>query len=193
MATLIMLNIGAMAASLVPLAFIKKPTDPMKQTSISIGVGNGGSVPHVAIWGEDGAQISQFKGAANGHTHKGETWQTVVGDYQNGMRPANPTYVSVVIHENDAICVAAISVSGNGQQWIWIADMASFCGAQWMESDYTFQGSNSPMRCAWIDAYHTNNIIAKRMSMHIQDFTGDPGCCGNVRRTQIDCARIAEG
>ncbi|KAF2468327.1 uncharacterized protein BDR25DRAFT_203090, partial [Lindgomyces ingoldianus] len=136
---------------------------------------SGGSIPHVAIWGEDGARISQYKGSANGHICKGETWQTVVDNYQNGMRPANPSYISVVMQENDAICVAAISVSGNGQQWTWTGDMAYTCGAQWMESDYTFQGSNVPIRCAWLDADHTNGVIANGMSMHIQDFTADPG------------------
>jgi hypothetical protein len=44
-----------------------------------------------------------------------------------------------------------------------------------MESKYTFEQSNVPMRCAWIDHDHTNNIIAKGISMHIRDFTADPG------------------
>ncbi|KAF1975770.1 hypothetical protein BU23DRAFT_588384 [Bimuria novae-zelandiae CBS 107.79] len=129
----------------------------MKQTSTAIGVGSGGSVPHVAVWGEDGALISQFRGEADGHICKGETWQTVVDNYQNGMKPANPSYISVVMQKNDAICVAMISVSGNGQ------------------TDYTFEGSNLPIRCAWLDADHTNGIIAKGMSLHIRDFTADSG------------------
>jgi hypothetical protein len=184
MAANVLLNTGAIAASLLPLAFLQKPTDPMKQTSIAIGVGSGGSVPHVAIWGKDGARITQFKGDANGHICKGETWQTIVDNYQNGKTPANPTYVSVVMQENDAICVAAISVSGNGQQWTWTGDMAYTCGAQWMESDYTFQGSNVPIRCAWLDADHTNGIIAKGMSMHIRDFAPDVGLVAQYSENQ---------
>jgi hypothetical protein len=175
MAANVILNSGAIVASLIPLAFIVKPTDPSKQTSIAIGVGSGGSVPHVAIWDEDGNRITQYKGEANGHICKGDTFQTTVDNYQNGMKPADPTYVSVVMKEIDAICVAVVSVSGNGQQWTWTGDMAYTCGAQWMESDYTFQGSNVPIRCAWLDADYTNGAIANGMTMHIRDFTADAG------------------
>lgn len=59
MAFNVILNTGFIVGGLLPLAFVKKPTDPMKQTSIAIGVGSGGSVPHVAVWGEDGARITQ--------------------------------------------------------------------------------------------------------------------------------------
>lgn len=175
MAANVILNIGGIAAGVLPLAFTQKPKDPMKQTSVSIGVGSGGSVPHIAIWGEDGARISQYKGDENGHICTGETWQTTVDNYQNGMSPANPTYVSVVMQEDDAICVAVISLSGNGQQWTWTGDMAYTCKAQWMESSYTLPGSNTPLRCAWLDADHTHDIIAKGLSLHIRDFTADPG------------------
>lgn len=58
----LILNTGIIALQSIPLAFIKKPTSPEKQTSIAIGVGSGGSIPHVALWGEDGGRISQFKG-----------------------------------------------------------------------------------------------------------------------------------
>lgn len=95
----------------------------------------------------------------------GETWQSTKDNNQNGMKPANPTYVSIVMQENDAICVASVVVSGNGQQWTWTGDMAYTCGAQWMESSYTFGGSNVPMRCAWLDHDHSNNIVAKGLSM----------------------------
>lgn len=175
MSVSVILNTGAIAAGLVPLAFIQKPQNPMTQTLVAIGVGSGGSVPHVAIWDDDGNRITQFKGDANGHICKGETWQTTLDNEQNGMRPANPTYVSIVMQENDAICVAAVVVSGNGNQWTWTGDMAYTCGAQWFESQYIFQGSNVPIRCAWIDADHTNNIVAKGINMHIRDFTADQG------------------
>ena len=175
MAANVILNGGAIAAAFVPLAFIQKPPDPNRQTSVAIGVGSGGSVPHVAFWDEGGGRISQYKGDANGHICKGETFQTTVDNYQNGKQPASPDYISVVMQENDAICLAAVSVSGNGQQWTWTGDMAYTCRAQWSESSYVFQGSNVPIRCAWLDADHTNGIIAKGMSLHIRDFTADRG------------------
>jgi hypothetical protein len=101
--------------------------------------------------------------------------QQTVDNYQNGLKPADPSYVSVVMQENDAICVAAISVSGDSQQWTWTGDMAYTCRAQWMESEYIFEGSNRPIRCAWLDADHSSDIIAKGLSLHMRDFTGDPG------------------
>jgi hypothetical protein len=98
-----------------------------------------------------------------------------VDNYQNGLKPENPTYASVIMQESDAICVAVISISGNGQQWTWTGDMAMTCGAQWMESEYTFQGSNRPIKCAWLDSDHSDDLIAKGMSLHIRDFTADQG------------------
>jgi hypothetical protein len=115
MALNVILNTGGIAAGLVPLAFIHKPTDPAKQTSIAIGVGSGGSVPHVAVWGEDGGRIIQFTGDANGHICTGEIWQSTADNKQNDMRPANPTYLSIVMQEDDVICMASVVASGNGQ------------------------------------------------------------------------------
>jgi hypothetical protein len=80
MSTNLILNVGVIALQAVPLAFIKKPTSPEKQTSIAIGVGSGGSVPHIAFWGEDGGRISQYKG----------TWTIVENEYMQTSKPARP-------------------------------------------------------------------------------------------------------
>ena len=61
MSVSVILNTGAIAAGLVPLAFIQKPQNPMTQTLVAIGVGSGGSVPHVAIWDDDGNRITHSK------------------------------------------------------------------------------------------------------------------------------------
>ncbi len=44
-----------------------------------------------------------------------------------------------------------------------------------MESSYTFEGSNDPRRCVWIDHAYKNGIIANSLSLHMRDFTADPG------------------
>jgi hypothetical protein len=136
------LNAGVLAAEILPLVFINKPTDPAKQTSVAIGVGSGGSVPHVAVWDDNGSRITQFKGDAGGHICKDDTWQVTLDNKQNDMQPASPSYISIVMHETDAICIASVVLSGNNRQWTWTGDMAYTCNAQWMYSEYV---SKDPM------------------------------------------------
>ncbi|KAF2203634.1 hypothetical protein GQ43DRAFT_364459, partial [Delitschia confertaspora ATCC 74209] len=90
------------------------------------------------------------------------------------MKPAQPAYISLVMNEVDAICLAAVIVSGNSAQWTWTGDMGFTCGAQWYNSQVAIGGSNVPLRCVWLDKNHTKGIVAKGLSLHIRDFTGDP-------------------
>jgi hypothetical protein len=53
--------------------------------------------------------------------------------------------------------------------------MGYTCGAHWYESTYSFCGSNAPIPCVWLDKDHTNGIAGKGLSLHICDFTRDPG------------------
>ncbi len=114
MAVNVIINLGFLATSFVPLTFIYKPADPSKQTNIAIGVGNGGSVPHVAIWDDDGHRVGQYGGNANGHICSKDTMQITIDNKENGMKPANLAYASIVMQENDAICLATIVISGDG-------------------------------------------------------------------------------
>lgn len=155
-----------------------KPADPDKQTTIGLVVGHapnaGGSVPHVAVWDRNGNRIGQYKGDANGHIDDSNTKTIVINNDQNGGKQAQPEYISVVMQETDAICLSAIIASGDSAQWTWTGDMGYTCGAQWYPSDFTIGTSNNAPRCVWLDSDHTNGIIAKGLSLHIRDFSGDP-------------------
>lgn len=176
------INVGSLVATILPLAFLNgKQPDPNKQTQISLGVGGGpntgGSMPHVAVWDEHGQRVTQFHGDKNGHIgdRAGDTLGFSQNNDQNGGQPAKPTYLSVVMNENDGICLAAVVASGDGAQWTWTGDMGYTCGAQWYNSKYTMGVSNQPIRCVWLDANHDNGIIAKGLSFHIRDFSGEAG------------------
>ncbi|KAL2008388.1 hypothetical protein VTN00DRAFT_8370 [Thermoascus crustaceus] len=155
-----------------------KPADPDKQTTIGLVVGHGpnagGSVPHVAVWDRNGNRIGQYKGDENGHIDDSNTKTIVINNDQNGGKQAQPEYISVVMQETDAICLSAIIASGDSAQWTWTGDMGYTCGAQWYHSDFTIGSSNNAPRCVWLDSDHTNGIIAKGLSLHIRDFSGDP-------------------
>lgn len=185
------INVGILVAALVPLAFLsQKQPDPSKQTQISLGIGDnayaGGSMPHVAVWDANGQRITQYKGNANRHVgdESGTTISLSLNNNQNGGKPAKPEYVSVVMQENDGICLAAVVASSQGVQWIWTGDIGYTCGAQWYPSKYTFGGSNQPIRCVWLDANHDKDIVAKGVSLHIRDFSGEAGLLAQYKEDE---------
>ncbi|OAK93380.1 hypothetical protein IQ06DRAFT_236474 [Phaeosphaeriaceae sp. SRC1lsM3a] len=165
-------------------------SDPAKQTQITLGVGDNanadGSIPHLAVWDENGGRVSQYKGDENGHIGHGtdRTMEFTLGHYQNGQTPAKPEYVSVVMHESDGICLALVLVATKGYQWSWTGDVGYTCGAQWYPSKFTIQGSNQPVRCVWLDANHNNGIIAKGLTLHMPDFSGEPGILAQYKEDQ---------
>jgi hypothetical protein len=176
------ISVGTLIATILPLAFLNtKQPDPTKQTQIALGIGDnpnaGGSMPHIAVWDKQGRRITQYKGNKNGHVgdSAGTTIAFSLDNYQNGKQPAKPEYISIVMHENDGICLAAVVASGEGVQWAWTGDIGYTCGAQWYPSKYTMGNSNQPIRCVWLDANHDNGVIAKGLSLHIRDFSGESG------------------
>ncbi|KAF1936612.1 hypothetical protein EJ02DRAFT_459395 [Clathrospora elynae] len=187
------INVATLIATILPLAFLEKPHDPAKQVQISLGVGDdanaGGSMPHVAVWDGNGIRVSQYKGDANGHIDEKSTIGLTLDNNQNGGKPADPEYISIVMQENDAICLALVVATSNGKQWTWTGDIGYTCGAQWYNSKYTFGGSNQPIRCVWLDKDHTNGIIAQGMSLHIRDFSGESGL---LRQYNEDQGRLCE-
>lgn len=163
------------AFSVAPL--LKQAPDPDKQTSVTIVTGDagnaGGSIPHIAIWDRDGNRIGQYKGDRNGHIDGSTSKSFTIEPYQHGGKQAQPEYISIVMQENDAICISAVIATGNGAQWTWTGDMGYTCDAQWYNSQFPVGNTNNPPRCVWIDADHTNRCVAKGLSMHIRDFSGD--------------------
>ncbi|KAF1961656.1 hypothetical protein CC80DRAFT_391733, partial [Byssothecium circinans] len=49
-------------------------------------------------------------------------------------------------------------------------DMGEKCGAEWCESNFAFGNSNVPPRCVWLDADHTDGIVASATSVHMTEF-----------------------
>ena len=185
----VILNTGMLVTGIISLAEILKPApDPDKQTSIAIVTGDannaGGSIPHIAVWDRDGKRIGQYTGDANGHIDEKGTKSITIDNYQNGHKGAQPEYISIVMQETDAICLSAVMVSGDSAQWSWTGDMGYTCGAQWYESKFTVGASNSPPRCVWLDSDHTNGIVAKGLSMHIRDFSGDQALVDQYKADQ---------
>ncbi|WEW57827.1 hypothetical protein PRK78_003294 [Emydomyces testavorans] len=165
-----------------------KGPNPDKQTTVVLAVGNapnaGGSVPHVALWDKYGNRIGQFKGDEDGHIDDSTIKTITINNDQNGGKPAQPEYISVVMHEKDAICLSAVIASGNGADWTWTGDLGYTCDAQWYPSQFPIGNSNNPPRCVWLDADHTHGIIAKGLSLHIRDFTGDPDLVEQYKQDQ---------
>jgi hypothetical protein len=185
------LNVGILVGTFLPFAVMKGGNaDPAKQTQITLGVGDNayaeGSIPHMAVWDEDGRRVTQFKGDKNGHIGHGTDRSMVFtqSHYQNGQNPAKPEYVSVVMNESDGICLALVLVATKGYQWSWTGDIGFTCGAQWYPSKFTIEGSNQPIRCVWLDANHNNGIIAKGLTLHMPDFNGEVGILTQYKEDQ---------
>ncbi|KAL9125056.1 MAG: hypothetical protein Q9217_005683 [Psora testacea] len=139
-----------------PLARVKR--DQKESTRVQVGIGAGlgkagGSVPHEALWDENGIRIGQCKADAKGHLKAGIT-NDITGEHkQNGYEEATPHYLQLTALEGDAVCVAMVAVSGNGVNWGW----------------------KSTPSCIWIDADHTKDIRAQGFSLHMLDFAATEG------------------
>ena len=149
----------------------------------------GGNVPHIALWDIDGNPIDQYKGNVKDHIGSHGTKTLTIKPTKNGGKQAQPEYVSIVMQENDGICLSAVIAMGDSAQWTWLGDMGYTCGAQWYNSQFAVGNSNDPSRCVWLDADHTNGIVAKGLSMHIRDFSGDPDL---VKQYTEDQARLCQ-
>ncbi|KAL4934987.1 hypothetical protein BDV06DRAFT_217752 [Aspergillus oleicola] len=167
---------------------LHKGVDPDKLISVSVNIGAapnaGGSIHHLAVFDEYGGRIGQYSGDANRHIDDNETKTFTINPTQNGGKQARPDYLLMVTQESDALCVSAIVAGGGSQQRIWTGDMAYTCGAQWYHSKKSFGNSNAPVRRAWLDADHSNGILAKGLSLHMQSFATDSGLLKQYRKNQ---------
>lgn len=85
---------------------------------------------------------------------------------------------------NDGICLAAVTVTGSTKQVTWTGDIGYTCGAQWYQSTVSLGESNKQLRCVWLDANHDNGIIAKALTLHILDFSGDEAILEQYQENQ---------
>jgi hypothetical protein len=183
------INTGVLIGTFWQLGeMLKGHADPDKQITISLVTGMapnaGGSIPHIAVWDREGNRVGQYKGDANGHIDDASTKTITISPTQNGGHMARPEYVLIVMQETDAICLSGIIAMGNSAQWTWTGDLGYTCGAQWYPSKESLGTSNVPVKCVWMDKDHTNGIIAKGLSLHMPDFSGDEGLVNQYKQDQ---------
>jgi hypothetical protein len=184
------INAAGIVAVLLPLATIEKPKDPAKQTIVTLGVGSGGngegSIPLIDVFDKHGGRVSQYGGSENGHIggDSGSTLSFTLDHYQNGNKAADVEYVSIIMSQSDGICLAAVVLSTGASQWTWTGDIGYTCGAQWYASKYKIGNSNVGIRCAWLDADHGADIIAQGLSLHMTDFSGEPGLLAQYKEDE---------
>lgn len=183
------INTGVLALAGLQLGVtLKDAPNPDKQVSVTLVTGDasdaGGNVPHIAVWDKHGSRIGQYKGDRKDNIVKEFSKSITINPDQHGGTIAQPEYISIVMQENDGICLSAVIAMGAGAQWTWTGDMGFTCGAQWYNSQVAVGSSNNPPRCVWIDADHSYGIVAKGLSMHIRDFTGESALVDQYKSDQ---------
>ncbi|CCF43021.1 hypothetical protein CH063_12843 [Colletotrichum higginsianum] len=133
----------------------------------------GGKIPHIALWDDYGNRIGQFRPGKNqkmGAGSKGDKkGRIVVKHNQNGNRGADPSYIMLSNHDEDAICISSITVSNGGATSTFYGDTGRICGQSWYYSDRELGETNFKTSCVWLDGDHTGGINAKAMSFHLND------------------------
>ena len=185
----LLINAGAGIASVaIPLGQLSQQPGP-EATTVQIGIGGapnaGGSVPHVALWGEDGGRIGQYHGDANGHIDAETVKVITIDNEQNGKKAKQAEYLMLAMNESDAICISMIMVSGDGAEWTWVGDMGKTCGADWYPSNFKIGDSTQTPACVWISQNNKGGKIrAQGLSLHMPDFAGDDGKAGEYQNNQ---------
>lgn len=153
-------------------------------TNVRIGIGKtnkegntGGSVPHIALWDDDGRRIGQYKGDRNGHLDIGS--EINFGIQHSQTQPpfsnAQATYLMLSMMENDAICVAYVSLTWpDGVNYMFFGDVGFQCGIPWYHSDLIVDASGYKPRCIWFDKDRSNGLPFRGMGIHITDFFATP-------------------
>jgi hypothetical protein len=186
MASALIAGAAGLAITIIDIAsFLQSlggPADPLKQTEVTIVVGNapnsGGSIPDIYAKGPFGFHLAHKSDESfynDGHLNGGQAKKFTMDNAPGidlKVQTHQPQYVSVVMTQGDAICVSAIIANGNGATYTWTGDLGQKCGAEWYESDFTFGNSNVPPKCVWLDSDHSNGIVASAVSLHMTDFTG---------------------
>ncbi|KXH40762.1 hypothetical protein CSIM01_08490 [Colletotrichum simmondsii] len=120
--------------------------------------GAGGKIPHIALWDDFGKRIAQWHPGKNQKMASGADGdrhgQIVVKHNQNGGKGADPFYIMLSNHDDDAICISTITT----------------CGQSWYYSDRTLGETRFTTPCVWLDGDHTDGLNAKAMSFHLNDF-----------------------
>ncbi|RDL42246.1 Uncharacterized protein BP5553_02225 [Venustampulla echinocandica] len=149
---------------------------PKESTSVQIIVGSGdsttgGTVPHVALWDDDGSRIGQYSPGAKDTIGEGDV-KTIIVEHSQTVpkyKQADPYYVMLSNQENNAICIAAITVANQKISGTFYGDTGYTCGQSWFLSQNRIGSNFEKPRCVWLDADHTNKINARALSFHLND------------------------
>ena len=176
MASLIINGLAGIASIAVPLGELSRSNVPPQSTIVQVGIGSGdyagGSVPHIALWNQDGNRVGQYTGDANGHLDAETVGLYTIDHYQDNNKDEQAPYVMLAMNEADAICISFIIVSGDAAEWTWLGDMGKTCGADWYNSNFEVGSGTYTPFCVWIDQDHSNGLKAQGMSLHMPDFSG---------------------
>lgn len=166
------------AGLFVPLGLELKSAlqKPKEATSVQIIVGSGdsttgGSVPHIALWDNDGNRIGQYHPDDDDTIDEGDVKSITVEHSQTRPKyhQADPYYVMLSNLENNAICIAAIAVANQKISGTFYGDTGYTCGQSWYLSQNKIGSSFEKPRCVWLDSDHTNKINARALSFHLND------------------------
>ncbi|KAK6833407.1 Cytochrome c oxidase assembly protein COX19 [Apiospora arundinis] len=163
------------AGLFVPLGLQAKyaAETPKEATSVQIIAGkggqSGGNVPHIALWDNDGKRIGQYHAGSKDKIGDGEVKTITVEHNENGNKQADPYYIMLSNLENDALCIAAITVANQKISGTFYGDTGYTCGQSWFLSDNAIGSNFQKPKCVWIDADHSNKINARALSFHLND------------------------
>ncbi|KAJ8121426.1 hypothetical protein ONZ43_g2117 [Nemania bipapillata] len=173
------------AGVIVPLALsdLFKPKVPVEaRTNVQFILGHGsktagGSVPHVAIWDDDGNRIGQYHPGSKDKIGEGEVKTITIEHSQTVPQysQADPYYVMVSLLSDDAICVAAITVANSKVSGAFYGDTGYKCGQSWFASDNKIGSDFWKPRCVWLDGNHDYGINARALSFHLNDMQPNDG------------------
>lgn len=136
----------------------------------------GGSMPHIALWDDDGHRIGQYH-PKNHYTVDESHVQNVVVPHSQTTPAgdqADPYYVMVNNNENNAICISAVYVTNGIIRGAFFGDTGYMCGMNWYPSTRVVDGNYYTPRCVWLDADHTGGINARAFSFHLNDMSPQP-------------------
>jgi hypothetical protein len=150
---------------------------PTVGTNVQVIVGSGagggtdGNALHIALWDEDGNRIGQYNPQSKDKWDSGSVNNNFIEHTQTEPKnkQVDPAYVMLTNFDNDAICVAAITVANQKISSTFYGDTGVVCGQSWFLSDTLLGNNFQKPKCVWFDADHTNGINARGMSFHLND------------------------
>lgn len=133
----------------------------------------GGDMPNVALFDSNGQRIGFKNGEKHGKVKSGQGYDITVEPFESDNRK-DPEYVTISASSSDAICIAAVTVTGADQgknmdkTWAWNGGFGFLCGnlAWYPSKKLTTASERSP--CIWIS---NDGRFPMGFSIHIPDFS----------------------